>query len=154
MKTVRRLLGRRVVLVKASRNAAEECSQHLVDTPGSTYMPNKPKHPCGWPGCPNLTDKAYCPEHTKAANRRYEKYRRDPATRSRYGKTWQAARRKYKAKHPLCEMCLVEGKAVPMEQVHHIVPLSQGGTHDESNLMSVCKSCHSKIHAKEEDHWK
>ncbi|WP_420838364.1 HNH endonuclease [Allobaculum mucilyticum] len=34
-----------------------------------------------------------------------------------------------------------------MEQVHHIVPLSQGGTHDENNLMSLCKSCHSRIHA-------
>ena len=110
-------------------------------------MPLKPKHPCGWPGCPNLTDKAYCPEHTKAANRRYEKYRRDPQTSSRYGKAWQVARKKYKAKHPLCEMCLADGKAVPMEQVHHIVPLSQGGTHDENNLMSLCKSCHSRIHA-------
>lgn len=117
-------------------------------------MPLKPKHPCGWPGCPNLTDKAYCPEHIKAANKQYEKYRRDPQTSSRYGKAWQLARKKYKAKHPLCEMCLADGKAVPMEQVHHIVPLSQGGTHDESNLMSLCKSCHSKIHASEKDHWK
>ena len=26
-------------------------------------MPTKPKHPCGYPGCPNLTDRRYCPEH-------------------------------------------------------------------------------------------
>ena len=117
-------------------------------------MPRKPKHPCGWPGCPNLTDKYYCPEHQKAANRQYERYKRNPATRSRYGKSWRQVRKRYSQQHPLCEMCLAQGKAMPMDHVHHIVPLSQGGSNEESNLMSLCKSCHSKIHACEKDHWK
>lgn len=28
----------------------------------------------------------------------------------------------------------------------HILPISQGGTHDASNLMSLCQSCHTRIH--------
>jgi hypothetical protein len=30
--------------------------------------------------------------------------------------------------------------------VHHIVPLSKGGTNDLSNLRSLCEDCHKKIH--------
>ena len=53
---------------------------------------------------------------------------------------------RYAAAHPLCEMCLKEGRLTPVEEVHHIVPLSQGGTHRNDNLMSLCQSCHTKIH--------
>ena len=53
---------------------------------------------------------------------------------------------RYAAAHPLCEMCLKEGRLTPVEEVHHIVPLSQGGTHRNDNLMSLCQSCHTKLH--------
>src|SRR5258708_39409703 len=33
-------------------------------------------------------------------------------------------------------------------QVHHIIERSQGGTHDEDNLIVVCFSCHSDVHTK------
>ena len=39
-------------------------------------MPRKPKRPCSWPGCPNLTEGRFCEEHQKEENRRYEKYGR------------------------------------------------------------------------------
>lgn len=48
--------------------------------------------------------------------------------------------------HPLCERCLDEGRLTLMDEVHHIVPISRGGTNDEANLMSLCHSCHTKIH--------
>lgn len=41
------------------------------------------------------------------------------------------------------------GKITPAEEVHHILPLSKGGTHVESNLMALCKRCHSEITARE-----
>lgn len=57
----------------------------LEDIPWGFYyakdvmiMPRKPKHPCGYPGCPELTDKRYCLKHQKLENRQYEKYDRDP----------------------------------------------------------------------------
>ncbi len=109
-------------------------------------MPYKPKKPCAWPGCQKLTDGRFCEEHQKQENARYEKYDRDPAVRRRYGRAWKRIRDRYAAAHPLCEMCLKEGKLTPVEEVHHILPVSRGGTHDRSNLMSLCRSCHNKIH--------
>lgn len=32
------------------------------------------------------------------------------------------------------------------EEVHHLIPLSRGGTTTMSNLISLCKSCHDKQH--------
>ena len=43
------------------------------------------------------------------------------------------------------ELCLKHGRVVPVKEVHHIVPLADGGTNEFSNLMSLCKSCHSAI---------
>lgn len=116
-------------------------------------MPYKPAKPCSHPGCPRLTHGRYCEEHQRQENRRYEKYDRNPATKRRYRGAWPVIRKKYAEAHPLCEMCFSEGRITPVEHIHHIVPLSEGGTHDEENLMSLCKSCHSKIHAKNGDRW-
>lgn len=116
-------------------------------------MPRKPKRPCSHPGCPRLTDGRFCEEHQKQENKRYEKYDRDPAVRRRYGRAWKRIRDRHITQHPLCEMCKKQGRITPAEEVHHIKPLSQGGTHDDSNLMSLCKECHSRITAKEGDRW-
>ncbi len=116
-------------------------------------MPMKPKRPCSYPGCPELTDGRYCEKHQKEVDARYNKYERDPAARKRYGRTWKRIRDRYIAAHPLCERCLKVGRLTPAEEVHHIVPLSKGGAHDESNLMSLCTSCHSEITAREGGRW-
>lgn len=110
-----------------------------------TFMPYKAKRPCKVPGCPNLTDRDYCPEHISQARYEYEHYRRDPETKKRYDSRWRKIRALYVKTHPLCEECLRHGRTTPVQEVHHIVPLSDGGTHDFSNLMSLCKSCHSAI---------
>ena len=36
-------------------------------------MPMKPKRPCSFPGCPNLTDRRFCPEHEKLEAQRDQK---------------------------------------------------------------------------------
>lgn len=109
-------------------------------------MPKKPKRPCSCPGCPNLTDGQYCEEHEAAARRQYNRYGRPADSNKKYGRAWKRIRDRYVAAHPLCEMCLKEGRLTPVEEVHHIVPLSQGGTHRNDNLMSLCQSCHTKLH--------
>ena len=116
-------------------------------------MPKMPKHPCGFPGCPNLTDGRFCEEHAKQENRRYERYQRDPATKRRYGRAWQRIRDRYAAAHPFCEECYKRGVLTPTEEIHHIVPLSHGGTHAEDNLMALCKPCHSRITVEMGDRW-
>lgn len=115
-------------------------------------MPRLPKKPCGYPGCPNLTDGRYCKEHEKQAARSYEKYGRDPAVRRRYGRAWKRIRDKYVSQHPFCELCFEKGILVPVDEVHHKLPLSEGGTHEMSNLIALCKSCHAKIHAERGDY--
>lgn len=118
-----------------------------------TTMPKKPRRPCGFPGCPNLTDGRFCEEHAKQENRRYERYQRDPATKRRYGRAWQRIRDRYAAAHPFCEECYKLGVLTPTEEIHHIVPLSHGGTHAEDNLMALCKPCHSRITVEMGDRW-
>ena len=116
-------------------------------------MPKQPRRPCGFPGCPNLTDGRFCEEHAKQENRRYERYQRDPATKRRYGRAWQRIRDRYAAAHPFCEECYKRGVLTPTEEIHHIKPLAHGGTHAEDNLMALCKSCHSRITVEMGDRW-
>ena len=118
-----------------------------------TTMPKMPKRPCGFPGCPNLTDGRFCEEHAKQENRRYERYQRDPATKRRYGRAWQRIRDRYAAAHPFCEECYKRGVLTPTEAIHHIKPLAHGGTHAEDNLMALCKPCHSRITVEMGDRW-
>lgn len=108
-------------------------------------MPSKPKKPCAYPGCPNLSDQRYCELHRADARRQYDKARRDPDVNKTYGRTWRKIRARYVAAHPLCEQCLKEGKLVPVEEVHHILPVNRGGSHSFDNLMSLCHSCHEKM---------
>ena len=117
-------------------------------------MPLKPKRPCSFPGCPNLTNARFCEEHAKQEAKRYEKYGRDPAAKKRYGRTWKRIRDRYIAANPLCEQCKKNGKLTPAEEVHHIKPLSQGGSNTDDNFMSLCKSCHSSISAESGDRWR
>ena len=109
-------------------------------------MPHKFKKPCSYPGCPNLTEDTYCDEHKNLVAKNYNKYQRAFDHSKKYGRDWKRVRDRYVKKHPLCERCLKEGRFTRVEEVHHILPVNRGGTNYESNLMSVCKSCHNKIH--------
>ena len=35
-------------------------------------------------------------------------------------------RDRYAREHPLCEMCKEDGRLTPTDEVHHILPVSQG----------------------------
>lgn len=109
-------------------------------------MPRKPKQPCAYPGCPRLSDGRYCEEHRKLVAQNYERYSRAPDVHRKYGSRWKRIRDHYAAAHPFCERCFANGILTPVDEVHHIVPVSRGGTHDPANLMSLCRSCHNKIH--------
>ena len=108
-------------------------------------MPLKAKKPCAYPGCPALVrDGRYCDKHKTIAGREYNKAYRSPDHNKIYGRRWRTIRDLYKSKHPLCEKCLEQGIYKPVDEVHHIVPPEDGGTHNDDNLMSLCRSCHNK----------
>ena len=58
------------------------------------------------------------------ARKRYNKYGRPADNNKKYGRAWKRIRDRYAAAHSLCEMCLKEGRLTPVEEVHHIVPVS------------------------------
>ena len=109
-------------------------------------MPRKPKRPCRYPGCAKLADSVYCEAHAKLMNRHYNHFARGYNSSQRYGKAWEKIRNRYISAHPLCEKCLSEGKCTPAALVHHKKPIADGGTNEESNLMSLCNFCHEIFH--------
>lgn len=50
---------------------------------------------------------------------------------------------------PLCGNCGAVGS-----HVHHIIPLSLGGTNKLSNLVTLCDVCHGVVHGKDFYNWK
>ncbi|MDZ3745338.1 HNH endonuclease [Pseudoglutamicibacter cumminsii] len=117
-------------------------------------VPRKPKRPCSQPGCPELTDHRFCPAHARAEDERYRTYQRDPAINKRYDHRRRKIRNAYIQAHPLCEQCQTQGRVTPAQEVDHIVPLEDGGTHDEANLQALCKPCHSSKIARGNDRWR
>ncbi len=111
-------------------------------------MPYSPRRGCAYGSCSKLAvaGSRYCEEHKKLTDKQYDSFTRGYDNSKRYGSQWRKIRSRYVKKHPLCEKCFAMGKYVHVDEVHHIIPLAEGGTNDESNLMSLCKSCHSKIH--------
>jgi hypothetical protein len=51
-------------------------------------------------------------------------------------------------------MCMWDGGcSEPATDVHHIVPLNQGGLDVESNYLSLCHVHHSQITARQSSGW-
>ena len=109
-------------------------------------MPHKPKHPCGYPGCPNLTNDRFCDVHKKKVDSTYNKYERDNFSRTFYNSPrWRELRKRKLSISPLCEECKKNGTFVKATMVDHITPIKQGGeAFDINNLQSLCWSCHSR----------
>ena len=116
-------------------------------------IPRKPRSPCRFSGCAELTETPYCKKHYKVMNKLYDLYQRDPESKKRYGTKWRKIRNAFVKNHPICELCERKNILIPTEEVHHVIPLSKGGSNDEENLMALCKSYHSRITATEGGRW-
>lgn len=104
-------------------------------------MPAKPKHPCSFPGCPELTVGQYCDKHQGHTTNR-----RGSAASRGYDSRWRKARKLYLSEHPLCFMCLKEGHMRVATVVDHICPHrgDMGLFWDENNWQPLCKRCHDR----------
>lgn len=66
-----------------------------------------------------------------------------------YPSDWNARRKKvYQRDGHKCQNCGTFGgpKGNAELHAHHVVPKSKGGTHETTNLITICKECHDAIH--------
>jgi 5-methylcytosine-specific restriction protein A len=108
-------------------------------------MPLKPKSPCRYPGCPNVSDGAYCEKHRKAANREYNAFTRDREAHTFYGSPeWRRLRKLKLRQTPYCEECYRQGRMTAARMCDHILPAREYPSRrlDVTNLQSLCLPCH------------
>ena len=114
-------------------------------------MPTKPRGICKSPLCRNRSERdsnGYCSLHAQQ-HRKATDTRRGTAKQRGYTAHWRRLRKYYLIEYPLCANCLNKGITTQATEVHHILPLAAGGTHDYDNLMALCHSCHSRITIRE-----
>jgi len=98
------------------------------------------------------------PQRKKIFSERKETDMRKLRKEAYQNTTWRKLRNTYLKQHPICEKCLEKGKITPAEDVHHVrSPFRNGEVNyglllDDKNLMSLCKTCHAKIHAAQQGH--
>lgn len=85
----------------------------------------------------------FCQAHKRPAPGSFA----DPSRGSRhergYGTAWDKLRKVVLQRdRGLCQPCLQAGRVTVATHVDHVVPKSQGGTDDESNLRAICRPCH------------
>jgi len=86
-------------------------------------------------------------EEKRKRDRLYDKMRGTPAWRG-YDARWEKVRLVKLRSNPLCEMCERDGAITEATEVHHVVPIANGGEiYVMENLMSLCHSCHMRLHA-------
>lgn len=87
-------------------------------------------------------------EARKKQYKQYDMFERNPKARRFYNSmAWRNTRAAYIQRHPLCEECERQGRIVQAQEIHHIVPIDEGGAPlDHSNLMSLCHACHMALH--------
>jgi 5-methylcytosine-specific restriction protein A len=95
-------------------------------------------------GCPQLVaGRRWCPAHTRPAPAR-PKRRAWPKQDGSLGATagWRVRRMFVLRDQPLCPPCLAAGRVAVADEVDHIVPRAQGGTHAYENLQGLCRAHH------------
>lgn len=66
-------------------------------------------------------------------------------TKFYHSRSWRKLRILHLKSEPLCRHCRQRGVTTPAKDVDHIFPINKGGAPlSESNLQSLCRSCHAK----------
>ncbi|QDU62155.1 HNH endonuclease [Planctomycetes bacterium Pan216] len=85
--------------------------------------------------------------------RRYQRERTDQAFQRFYqSKRWRRFRKWFLARQPLCIDCEAAGRLKEADQLHHVVKLKDDWSRrlDPTNVVGLCRSCHSKRTARGE----
>ena len=96
---------------------------------------------------PQGNGRSRCPKCHTAKRSYYDTARQGTARRDRSAyKTpeWRKARASAISRTSgMCERCYSPNDLT----VHHILPLIEGGTHDQTNLQVLCRTCHPIVEA-------
>ena len=93
--------------------------------------------------------------HKKKSNRnRQLEMKRKERMKIYNTQRWRDMRAWKMVENPLCEMCLKEDRVTPVEEIHHMTsfmttddPIKRTNlAYDSDNLISICKTCHQRIH--------
>ncbi|MBE0434646.1 MAG: HNH endonuclease [Methylomicrobium sp.] len=112
-------------------------------------MPVAAPRPCRHKGCRALVTNrdGFCDAHRKAVHKRYNDRRQSTGQRVKLydSAAWKRARAAHLQSEPMCRECRAHGQLVAAQVVDHIMPIKDGGAElDDSNLQSLCKSCHNR----------
>ncbi|MDR5611532.1 MAG: HNH endonuclease signature motif containing protein [Arsenophonus sp.] len=113
-------------------------------------MPPRIPRACRKPGCAKTTTErsGYCEVHRHQG---WKNYQQGKSRHQRgYGTKWDKLRATILQRDKyLCQICLRNRLATAAKTVDHIIAKAHGGTDIESNLQSLCWSCHRKKTATE-----
>lgn len=102
----------------------------------------KSRRPCNRAGCPGYQYKrGLCEHHYRQSLAEWDARRGTPAQRG-YDAHWRKLRNKFLQVYPRCMQCGYDAT-----EVHHVIPLAEGGDSRWENLQALCKQCHSRITA-------
>jgi 5-methylcytosine-specific restriction protein A len=87
-----------------------------------------------------------CGPQRQRSDHRYDEQRGSSASRG-YDARWRRLRLMFLHAHPLCAECAGQGRTVAASEAHHQVAKRDGGSDAFSNLVALCKPCHSRITA-------
>lgn len=102
--------------------------------------------PCTVSGCPELARGGWCPKH----RREHERGRGSATERGYGGRAWRFTRRYVIGRDPFCNEA---GCSDPSTDAAHIVPRTEGGSDDPSNLRGLCHRHHSSESARRGERW-
>ena len=101
----------------------------------------------------------FLPKKEKKEKKNNPKYTDNKLLRRKFynSTAWRKLRLDYLKTHALCSDCLANGVVKAAEDIHHIKSPFNYETGeintalglDENNLVALCKECHQKRHAKE-----
>ena len=78
----------------------------------------------------------------KPLDRRQRNREWDDSSQRLRGRRAVVQRRRRLDAEPLCRDCKAKGKVTPSTVPDHIIPLSHGGSDDDSNIRCLCEACH------------
>lgn len=113
------------------------CGEHYISEFTSFY---RKKRWCNNPSCKEVID-----EKVKTFNYKKRQKKIERGT-YRNGVSQELRKSILERDNFTCNLCRIENTNPGKMQVHHIVPVSDGGLDDGNNLITVCKSCHTSIH--------